>query len=161
MKNPSSNDMNVSAQEFLTFVLGDEEYAIDILAVQEIRGYEPVTRIVHAPDFIKGVINLRGAIVPIVDLRIKLRLERVEYSPFTVVIIIAIGERLVGVVVDGVSDVIRLSPQQINPAPDLGSAIDIRFITGLATVDARMVILLDIGKLMSSDDMRLLDQVAE
>lgn len=147
-------------QEFLTFTLGEEEYAMDILAVQEIRGYDPVTRIVNAPAFLKGVINLRGAIVPIVDLRIKLNLPRIEYSEFTVVIILAIGERLAGIVVDSVRDVVALAPTQIKPAPELGAAINIRFITGLATLDDRMVILLDIARLMSSEDMQLLDSSA-
>lgn len=156
----SHSDPHSASQEYLTFALGEEEYAIDILTVQEIRGFEPVTRIVHAPPFIKGVINLRGAIVPIVDLRIKLALEKVEYSPFTVVIIISVAGRLVGAVVDSVSDVIRLAAEEIAPPPEMGAAVDIRFITGLATVDQRMVILLDIAKLMTSDEMKLIEQAA-
>lgn len=148
-------------REFLTFTLADEEYALDILTVQEIRCYEPVTRIVGAPPFIKGVVNLRGAIVPIVDMRIKLALERVDYTDFTVVIILSIAGRLVGIVVDSVSDVLALTPEQIRPAPELGSAIDIRYITGLATIDQRMVIMLDIARLMTSKEMQLLDGVSE
>lgn len=154
---PNESFLQSERREYLTFTLGDEEYAMDILAVQEIRGYDPVTRIVNAPEFIKGVINLRGTIVPIVDLRIKLSLPRVVYSEFTVVIILAIGDRLVGIVVDSVSDVIALTPDQIRPAPELGASINIRFITGLATLEGRMVILLDIARMMSSDDMQLLD----
>ena len=103
-------------REFLTFTLADEEYALDILTVQEIRCYEPVTRIVGAPPFIKGVVNLRGAIVPIVDMRIKLALEKVDYTDFTVVIILSIAGRLVGIVVDSVSDVLALTPEQIGRA---------------------------------------------
>ncbi|NMG47108.1 chemotaxis protein CheW [Azoarcus communis] len=148
-------------REFLTFTLADEEYALDILTVQEIRCYEPVTRIVGAPPFIKGVVNLRGAIVPIVDMRIKLALEKVDYTDFTVVIILSIAGRLVGIVVDSVSDVLALTPEQIRPAPELGSAIDIRYITGLATIDQRMVIMLDIARLMTSKEMQLLDGVSE
>lgn len=148
-------------REFLTFTLADEEYALDILTVQEIRCYEPVTRIVGAPPFIKGVVNLRGAIVPIVDMRIKLALEKVNYTDFTVVIILSIAGRLVGIVVDSVSDVLALTPEQIRPAPELGSAIDIRYITGLATIDQRMVIMLDIARLMTSKEMQLLDGVSE
>lgn len=148
-------------REFLTFTLADEEYALDILTVQEIRCYEPVTRIVGAPPFIKGVVNLRGAIVPIVDMRIKLALEKVDYTDFTVVIILSIADRLVGIVVDSVSDVLALTPEQIRPAPELGSAIDIRYITGLATIDQRMVIMLDIARLMTSKEMQLLDGVSE
>lgn len=148
-------------REFLTFTLADEEYALDILTVQEIRCYEPVTRIVGAPPFIKGVVNLRGAIVPIVDMRIKLALEKVDYTDFTVVIILSIAGRLVGIVVDSVSDVLALTPEQIRPAPELGSAIDIRYITGLATIDQRMVIMLDIARLMTSKEMQLLDGISE
>ena len=148
-------------REFLTFTLAEEEYALDILTVQEIRCYEPVTRIVGAPPFIKGVVNLRGAIVPIVDMRIKFELEKVDYTDFTVVIILSIAGRLVGIVVDSVSDVLALTPEQIRPAPELGSAIDIRYITGLATIDQRMVIMLDIARLMTSKEMQLLDGISE
>ncbi|MBW7860813.1 MAG: chemotaxis protein CheW [Rhodocyclaceae bacterium] len=147
-------------REYLTFTLAEEEYAVDILTVQEIRGYEPVTRIVGAPPFIKGVINLRGAIVPIVDMRIRLNLDKVEYTQFTVVIILAIGGRLAGIVVDSVRDVVALSTEQIRAAPEFGSAIDIRYITGLATLEERMVILLDIERLMTSNEMQLLDELS-
>lgn len=148
-------------REYLTFTLGSEEYALDILRVQEIRGYDPVTRIIGAPAFVKGVINLRGAIVPIVDMRIKLGLDTAEYNTFTVVIILAIAERMVGIVVDTVSDVVALTPEQIRSTPDLGSAIDVRYITGLAPVDDRMVIILDIARLMTSSEMQLLDGLSE
>lgn len=148
----------VIAGEFLTFVLGGEEYAIDILKVQEIRGYDAVTRIAGAPEFIKGVINLRGVIVPIVDLRIKFRAGKAEYTPFTVVIILNIGHRVVGVVVDGVSDVMTLAPEQIRPAPEFTSSIRNEFIVGLGSVGERMLVLLDIGRLMSSQEMALVDE---
>lgn len=161
MNSPDEHVLQPERREYLTFTLADEEYALDILTVQEIRGYDPVTRIVGAPPFIKGVVNLRGAIVPIVDMRIKLALETVAYTEFTVVIILAIAGRLVGIVVDSVSDVVVLAPDQIRPAPELGSAIDIRYITGLATLDARMVIMLDIARLMSSSEMQLLDGLSE
>jgi purine-binding chemotaxis protein CheW len=153
--------LQAERREYLTFTLADEEYALDILTVQEIRGYDPVTRIVGAPPFIKGVVNLRGAIVPIVDMRIKLALDTVTYTEFTVVIILALAGRLVGIVVDSVRDVLVLTPAQIRPAPELGSAIDIRYITGLATLDERMVIMLDIARLMSSSEMQLLDGLSE
>ena len=148
------------AQEFLTFTLGPEEYAIDILKVQEIRGYDAVTTIANSPEFIKGVINLRGTIVPIVDLRIKFHLGNVEYNEFTVVIILNLSGRIVGIVVDGVSDVITLEPSQINPVPNLVSSIDTRFIVGLGTVGEHMLILVDIESLMTSQEMALLDNVA-
>jgi len=148
------------AQEFLTFTLGQEEYAIDILKVQEIRGYDTVTRIANAPDFIKGVINLRGLIVPIVDLRIKFHQSQVEYTPFTVVIILNVAERVVGVVVDSVSDVLALTTGQIRPAPDFSASFDTQYILGLATVENRMLIVTDIERLMSSRDMELVADAA-
>ncbi len=144
-------------KEYLAFRLGDEEYGIDILAVQEIRGYDPVTRIAGAPPFIKGVINLRGEIVPIVDLRIKLALESVTYDAFTVVIVLNIDARVVGLVVDGVSDVLALTPECIRPAPELGACVDTGYIVGLGALDGRMLILLDIAAWMKGDDMALGD----
>jgi purine-binding chemotaxis protein CheW len=142
--------------EFLTFRLGNEEYGIEILKVQEIRGYEQPTAIANAPDFIKGVVNLRGIIVPIVDLRIKFNLGEAAYDDFTVVIILNVAGRVVGIVVDGVSDVIRLSDEQIRSAPDFAAAsFDTRYITGLGTIEERMLILVDIEKLMMSADMGL------
>lgn len=147
--------------EFLTFTLGHEEYGIDILKVQEIRGYDAVTAIANTPDFIKGVINLRGIIVPIVDMRIKFHLGKVEYDQFTVVIILNVAKRVVGMVVDGVSDVITLSPEQVKPAPEFGAAIDTRYVMGLGTVEERMLILVDIERLMTSRDMELVESVSE
>ncbi|HEX4870998.1 MAG TPA: chemotaxis protein CheW [Nevskiaceae bacterium] len=143
--------------EFLTFTLGAEEYGVDILKVQEIRGYDTVTRIPDAPDFIKGVINLRGTIVPVVDMRLKFQLGRADYNEFTVMIILNIARRVVGMVVDGVSDVLQLNPEQIRPAPEFGGAITTRFITGIGTLDNRMLILVDIERLMSSADLALID----
>jgi len=153
-------DEDQVASEFLTFTLGAEEYAIDILKVQEIRGYETPTLIANAPVFIKGVINLRGIIVPIVDLRIKFNLSNVEYTPFTVVVILNVAGRVVGVVVDSVSDVISLLPGQIRPAPDFSATFDTRYIRGLATQEGRMLIVTDIEQLMSSRDMELIDDAA-
>lgn len=144
--------------EYLTFTLGKEEYGIEILKVQEIRGYEAVTRIANTPEFIKGVVNLRGTIVPIVDMRIKFNLGKAEYNQFTVVIILNVAGRVVGMVVDGVSDVIQLAAEHIRPAPDFSSTFDTRYITGLGTIDDRMLILVDIEKLMSGTDMALMEQ---
>ncbi|MES0874578.1 chemotaxis protein CheW [Sinimarinibacterium sp. HSW-8] len=143
--------------EFLTFTLGDEEYGVDILKVQEIRGYDTVTKIPDAPEFIKGVINLRGTIVPVIDMRLKFRLGRAEYDAFTVMIILNVAGRVVGMVVDGVSDVMQLTPEQIRPAPEFGSAMNARYITGLGALDDRMLILVDIEKLMMAPDMALVD----
>lgn len=142
-------------REYLTFRLDKEEYGIDILKVQEIRGYEKPTRIAHAPDFIKGVINLRGTIVPIVDLRLKFNCASAEYNAFTVVIILNLRSRVVGVVVDSVSDVMELAPENVRAAPEIDSAIDSSAVLGLGSVGERMLILLDIEKLMSSADMGL------
>ena len=144
--------------EFLTFRLGQESYGIEILKVQEIRGYETPTAIANAPAFIKGVINLRGVIVPILDLRIKFKLGQVSYDDFTVAIILNIAGRVVGVVVDAVSDVLTLSSEAIRATPEFASAtFDTKYITGLGTIDEQMIILLDIEKLMTGADMALVD----
>ena len=154
----------VRVSEFLTFKLGGEEYGIDILKVQEIRGYEAVTRIVNAPAFIKGVVNLRGVIVPIVDLRVKFELGEARYDAFTVVIILNVAGRVVGAVVDSVSDVLELDEKQIKPAPEFNSLLDAGYITGLGSVESgdgeRLLILVDIERLMSSPDMGLLERAA-
>ncbi len=154
----TANTSGAAGGEFLTFTLGAEEYGMDILKVQEIRGYDAVTAIANTPPFIKGVINLRGIIVPIVDLRIKFNLGNVTYNELTVVIILNLGTRVVGVVVDSVSDVLTLTPDQIKAAPSLSTTLDTRYIMGLGTIDQRMLILVDIEKLMSSKDMELVDQ---
>jgi len=145
------------ANEFLTFTLGEEEYGVEILKVQEIRSYEEPTTIANAPPFLKGVVNLRGVIVPIVDMRIKFGLGKSEYNQFTVVIILNVAHRVVGMVVDGVSDVLTLSAEQIRPAPEFGASLDTKYIIGLGTIDERMLILMDIEKLMTSSDMALTD----
>jgi purine-binding chemotaxis protein CheW len=146
-----------STAEYLTFRLGAEEYGIDILKVQEIRSYEQPTRIANVPSFIKGVVNLRGVIVPIVDLRLKLSCENADYNSFTVVIVLNVRGRVVGAVVDSVSDVLEMTPEQIRPAPELSSGVDSTFITGIGAVAERMLILMDIEGLMSSPDMGLVD----
>ena len=145
--------------EVVTFKLGEEEYGIDIQKVQELRGYDAVTRIANAPDYIKGVVNLRGIIVPIIDMRIKFKLGDPTYDQFTVVIVLNIGGRVVGMVVDSVSDVITLTAEQIKPAPEMGSVLDADYLIGLGTLDERMLILVDIDKLMSSDEMGLIEKV--
>jgi len=150
----------IAGNEFLAFTLGQEEYGIDILKVQEIRGYEAVTRIANAPEFVKGVINLRGIIVPIVDMRIKFNLGEPTYDQFTVVIILNIAGRIVGMVVDSVSDVITLNAGQIKPAPEMGTAFNTDYLIGLGTLEERMLILVDIDKLMSSAEMGLIEKIA-
>jgi len=143
--------------EFLTFRLGAEEYGIDILKVQEIRSYEQPTRIANAPAFVKGVVNLRGVIVPIVDLRLKLACETAEYNSFTVVIVLNVRGRVVGAVVDSVSDVLELSRDAVKAAPEMSTAVDTSFITGIGSVNDRMLILMDIEALMSSTEMGLIN----
>ena len=150
-----SENVHVGAREYLTFRLDQEEYGIDILKVQEIRGYEQPTRIANAPAFIKGVVNLRGTIVPIVDMRLKFNCAQADYNSFAVVIILNLRDRVVGIVVDSVSDVMELSAENIRSAPDVESAIDNGCILGLGSVGERMLILLDIEKLMSNADMGL------
>lgn len=157
----ASGDNDLVASEYLTFTLGSEEYAIDILKVQEIRGYEPPTLIANAPAFIKGVINLRGIIVPIIDLRIKFNLGKIEYTPFTVVVILNIAGRVIGAVVDSVSDVLSLNASQIRPAPDFSGSFDTKYILGLSSIEQRMLIVTDIERLMSSADMELIEAAAE
>ena len=156
--NPQPPVATPVANEFLTFRLGHEEYGIEILKVQEIRGYDAITQIANSPEFIKGVVNLRGIIVPIVDMRIKFDLGPAQYDQFTVVIILNVAGRVMGMVVDGVSDVLTLEDEQIRPTPGLGSIIDTEYIMGLGTVDERMLILIDIEKLMGSSDMGLIEQ---
>jgi purine-binding chemotaxis protein CheW len=148
-------------REFLSFRLGAEEYGIDILKVQEIRECDAVTSIANTPDFIKGVIDLRGIIVPIVDLRLKFRLESAIYDQFTVVIILNVARRVVGIVVDSVSDVVTLTAEQVKAAPEFSSNLDTQYIDGLGRIDDRMLILVDIERLMTSADMELVDAAGE
>jgi len=155
----TSPDRTGGINEFLTFRLGGEEYGIDILRVQEIRSFETCTHIANAPAFILGVINLRGVIVPIVDLRLKLGCDSAEYNHFTVVIVLNVRGRVVGAVVDSVSDVLELAGEAIRPAPQLNVTIEASYITGIGSVADRMLILMDIEALMSSADMGLMDDL--
>ena len=154
------NKLPAPTLEFLAFTLGEEEYGIDIQKVQELRGYDAVTHIANAPDFIKGVVNLRGIIVPIIDMRIKFNLGTPTYDQFTVVIILNIAGRVMGMVVDSVSDVITLTPEQVKPAPEMGAALDTDYLIGLGALDQRMLILVDIDKLMSGTDIGLIEKLA-
>jgi purine-binding chemotaxis protein CheW len=150
---------HTNIREFLTFKLGAEEYGVDILRVQEIRSYEEPTRIANAPDCVKGVVNLRGLIVPIVDLRLKFNLARADYDSFTVVIVLNVARRVVGVVVDGVSDVITLKAEQLHPVPGFNAAVESDHLLAIGSVDDRMLILLDIEKLMASPEMGLINDL--
>ena len=149
-----------AAAEYLTFRLGQEEYGIDILRVQEIRSYEQPTRMAHAPEFIKGVIDLRGVIVPIVDLRLKLGCATADYTDFTVVIILNVGGTVLGAVVDAVADVVALPQDSIKPAPQFQGQVDSSFVRGIASVGERMLIVVDIESLLSGAEMGLVQSVA-
>lgn len=151
-----AEDIVNNATEVLSFRLGGEEYALSILKVQEIRGYDAVTRIASAPEYLKGVVNLRGIIVPIVDMRIKFKVGEPTYDAFTVVIVLNINGHTIGMVVDSVSDVVTMTPDQIKPAPDLGAGVSGEYLQGLGTVGERMLILLDIDRVLSSDELGLL-----
>lgn len=159
MQQAGANDQS---REFLSFTLGGVEYGIDILKVREIRGYDSgaVTPVANAPAHVKGIINLRGTIVPIVDLRIRFSLEKQTYDRQTVVVILNIHSHIVGIVVDGVSDVMRLRPEQIGSAPQLGAGVAMRYLVGIATIETRMLILVDIDQLMSQDELNLVEEAA-
>lgn len=143
--------------QYLTFVMDEEEYGVDILSVQEIRGWEKTTKIPNSPKYLKGVINLRGTIVPIVDLRVKFNLSQVEYTPVTVVIVLKLtfeaGERTVGIVVDAVSDVYSILENDIRESPDVSQSANSQFIKGLATVNEKMVIILELAKLLDDQEL--------
>ncbi|MBY4898420.1 chemotaxis protein CheW [Cupriavidus sp. AU9028] len=155
-----SNKPDGAGEEFLAFTLGREEYGIDILKVQEIRGYEAVTQIANAPAYLKGVINLRGIIVPIVDLRIKFEQEKISYDQYTVVIIVDLNDRTTGIVVDGVSDVLTLLPAQIKPTPHFNGNLNTEYIRGLGSVEERMLILVDIEKLLATEELAAIEAAA-
>ncbi|NEX61569.1 chemotaxis protein CheW [Noviherbaspirillum sp. 17J57-3] len=157
METTTSGD---TSMEILSFKLGQEEYGLNILKVQEIRGYESVTRIANAPDYIMGVVNLRGIIVPIVDMRVRFNIGTPSYDDFTVVIILNIAGRVIGMVVDSVSDVVTLASEQIKPAPEMGTALNTDYLIGLGTIDDRMLILVDIDRLMSGAEIGLLQKLA-
>lgn len=156
----SSEASMVTQREFLTFTLGPEEYGLEILKVQEIRSYDTVTTIPNAPAFLKGVINLHGVIVPIIDMRMRFKLSEIKYNEFTVVIILNIAARVMGIVVDGVSDVISLAEAEIKPAPEFGSIFSAEYILGLGTVEQRMLILVDIERLMTQQELAIVEDVS-
>ena len=158
-------NQDASEQQYLTFVMAEDEYGVDILAVQEIRGWEPTTAIPNAPDYIRGVINLRGTIVPIMDLRMRFGLPAVEYSPVTVVVILKVitelSEKVMGVVVDAVSDVYSIKPEEIRQPPDMNQDQNTDFLRGLVNVKKKMVILLDVATLITSHQPLELPNLAE
>jgi len=144
--------------QYLTFALGDEEYGVAILNVQEIKGYAPVTPIPNTPPWVRGVMNLRGTIVPVIDLRLRLGMPAADYGPFTVIVVLAVGAKVVGAIVDAVSDVLSIPDGQVQRTPDLGIAIDVRFVGGIAQADEKLVILLDAETLLRHDELSALDE---
>jgi purine-binding chemotaxis protein CheW len=138
--------------QYLTFPLGPEEYGVEILKVQEIRGYSPITPIPNTPPHIKGVMNLRGVIIPVVDLRRKLAMPSADYNAFTVIIVVTVGTKVMGLIVDGVSDVLNIAAADIQPTPDFGGQVDARFIDGLARAGDKLVVLLDIERVLGEDE---------
>lgn len=164
------NDMDTKedtdTREFLTFMLAGEEYGVDILRVQEIKGWDTVTKIPNTPEYIRGVINLRGTIVPILDMRLRFDLKRLDYGPTTVVIVLKVERsggpvRTIGIVVDAVSDVHNVPVNQIKASPDFGTTVDTEFVKGLATVGEKMVIVLDIDYMLNTDELAVLDKVVD
>jgi purine-binding chemotaxis protein CheW len=145
----SSTDGN----QYLTFALGEEEYGVDILKVQEIKGYTPATPVPNTPAYIKGVMNLRGTIIPVVDLRAKLALTETEYNQFTVIIVVMVGTKVVGLIVDSVSDVLNIPKSDMQDVPEFGSTVDVRFIEGMAKAGEKIVMLLDIDKVVAERDL--------
>lgn len=155
MSEAASHDAPTS--QYLTLNLAQEEYGVDILAVREIRGWTPVTRIPQAPPYVLGVLNLRGAIVPVIDMRLRFGLPREEYTANTVTVIVAVGGRNFGVVVDAVSDVLDVKTSELRPVPDMGTTVDTEYLKGLTAVEDRMVLLLDVDKLLQPQDAQMLE----
>jgi purine-binding chemotaxis protein CheW len=158
-------EMDGNTKQFLTFILAGEEYGVDILRVQEIKGWDAVTQVPNTPEYVRGVINLRGTIVPIIDLRIRFNMDQLEYGPTTVVIVLKVvsGEssRIMGIVVDGVSDVYNVKKDEIKAAPDFGEGVDSSFVSGLATVEEKMVIILDIDHMLNSNELASVNKISE
>lgn len=142
---------SADGSQYLTFTLGEEEYGIEILKVQEIKGYSAFTPIPNSPPHIKGVMNLRGTVVPVIDLRCKFSMNAAEYNQFTVVIVVTVGTRVFGLVVDAVSDVLSIAPSAIEATPELGAEVDVSFMTGMAKTGERLIALLDIDKVLNAE----------
>jgi purine-binding chemotaxis protein CheW len=152
MQQQETESYTGTVNQFLTFSLGQEEYGIDILKVQEIRGYSAVTHIPNAPPHVRGIMNLRGTVVPVVDLRAKFGMEAAEYGKFTVIIVVMVGEKIAGLVVDAVSDVLNINQADVRPAPDLGAHCDTRFISGVVSVAEKLAVLVDIDRLLTDEE---------
>ena len=153
-------------KELLTFLLAGEEYGVDILRVQEIKGWSTVTSIPNTPEYIRGVINIRGSIVPIIDMRLRFNIEKKEYDATTVVIVLNVfgnnkRYRTMGVVVDAVSDVYNIPVDDVKASPDFGTAVDTEFVTGLATINEKMIIVLDIDHMLNAAELAVIDEISD
>ena len=162
----TSHETEKEFKELLTFFLAGEEYGVDILRVQEIKGWDSVTNIPNTPEYIRGVINIRGSIVPIIDMRLRFNLEKKEYTATTVVIILSVvskgnDDRIMGVVVDAVSDVYNVPINDVKASPDFGTAVDTEFVTGLATIDEKMIIVLNIDHMLNAAELAVVDTLSE
>ncbi len=155
------NMVTGDSNQYVTFCLGDEEYGVDILNVQEIIGLTSFTRVPYLPDFIKGVINLRGIVVPVIDLRLRFNLEKVEYNDRTCIVIIKVGERVIGAIVDAVTEVLEIQEDMIDPSPSFGGGVSTEFIEGMGKLDKRLVVLLNVEKLLSDVEMKELEKLPE
>lgn len=156
--NPETG-VSADGHQFLTFTLGSEEYGVEILKVQEIKGYSAITPIPNTPPYIKGVLNLRGTVIPVVDLRGKFSLKEVEYNKFTVIVVVVVRGRVMGLIVDTVSDVLNIDPGEIQATPDFGAQVDTRFISGMAKAGERLIVLLDIEKVLGGEELQALGSV--
>ena len=157
----SSIGLNADSQQYLTFDLAEEHYGVDILKVQEIKGYTAVTKIPNTPEYLKGVLNLRGTIVPIVDLRLKFGMGPTEPTAFTVIVVVNVRDRVMGVLVDAVSDVLEFAQKDIQPPPELGTKVDITFVSGIGNCNERLVTLLDIDRVMTQEEVEKVTTVSE
>ncbi len=145
------------SQQFLTFTLADQVYGVDLFKIQEIRGYTPPTPIPNVQKHIQGVMNLRGTVLPVIDLRIKFGLQAAEYDKFTVIVIAMVADKMVGLLVDAVSDVLQVSKQSMREAPDFGAAVDTRFIHGVFETKDHLAIALNLEKLLDEDEVAALE----
>lgn len=159
-KNEHQTSANEGERQYLTFQLDDEFYGVNILKVQEIKGYTDVTRIPNTPDYMKGVLNLRGTIVPIINLRMKFGMEQIDFTSFTVIVVVVVNGRVMGMIVDSVSDVLTLGPDEMKPAPELGASVDTSFIDGIATMADQLVTLLDIDQVLTEKEIERVESLA-
>lgn len=163
MHNDIGLGVAVNADQYLTFMLAGEEYGVDILRVQEIKGWDKVTPIPNTPEYVRGVMNLRGTIVPIIDLRTRFAMDRIDYGPTTVVIVLRVesagNDRIMGMVVDAVSDVYAIPVEELRPSPDFGGDVNVEFVRGLATVEEKMVIVLNVDKMLNDDELEAASNV--